>query len=175
VPTAPSSRNASPAAGPALHQEPGQTNLQRDRPHNQPLPPARIPGEGSLNNEFIGISPTGEFDFGGLFAEETFSSLFPVRNIAEIEVSPVMVRLRNDRTVLMRIIAARASVRLKEKEILFTGRVRVSSDNAEMATEELVFIPETSRLRTDHPFVLKRGSRTLEGSRLTTDLLLRPQ
>jgi hypothetical protein len=117
----------------------------------------------------------GEFDFGGLFDEETFSSLFPVRNVAEIEVSPVTVRLRNDHAILMRITAAKASVRLKEKAILFTGQVRVSSGSAEMTTEQLVFIPETSRLRTDGPFVLKQGGRTLEGSGLTTDLSLRPQ
>lgn len=128
-----------------------------------------------LENRSTQPSTTEEFDFSGLFAEETFSSLFPVRNVAEIEVSPVTVRLRNDDVVLMRITATKASVRLKEKSILFTGQVRVSSGNAVMTTEQLVFIPETSRLRTDQPFVLQQGGRTLEGSGLTTDLFLRPQ
>ena len=115
----------------------------------------------------------GEFDFGCLFAEETFSSLFPVRNIAEIEVSPVAVHLHNDKSVLTRIIAAKASVRLKDKEILFTGNVRVSTGSSELTTEHLSFLPGTSRLRTDHPFVLKRGDRTLEGTSLTTDIFLK--
>jgi lipopolysaccharide export system protein LptC len=125
-----------------------------------------------------GLSPlfsTPEFDFGGLFAEETFSSLFPVRNIAEIEVSPVTVHLRNDKSVLTRIIAAKASVRLKDQEILFTGNVRVSAGNSELTTEQLSFLPRTSRLRTDRPFVLKRGNRTIAGSSLTTDIFLQSQ
>lgn len=119
--------------------------------------------------------PSGEFDFRALFAEETFSSLFPVRNIAEIEVSPVKVRLHAGEAVLIQITAARASVRLKERAILFTGQVRVSSDGAEMTTEQLVFHPETARLWTEGPFVLKSGNRTLEGSNLTTDLSLSPR
>jgi hypothetical protein len=129
----------------------------------------------SLLHEPVKASPAGEFDFGGLFAEETFSSLFPVRNIAEIAVSPVTVHLHDDRTVLTRIIAAKASVRLREKEILFTGQVRVSSGGAELTTEQLALLPGTSRLRTDHPFVLKRGNRTLAGTGLTADLFLEPR
>ncbi|MCG2741569.1 MAG: LPS export ABC transporter periplasmic protein LptC [Syntrophaceae bacterium] len=117
----------------------------------------------------------GKFDFGGLFAEETFSSLFPARNIAEIVVSPVTVRLHDDKSVLTEITAAKASVRLKDKEILFTGNVRVSAAGAALTTEQLSFLPGTSRLRTNHPFVLKRGDRTLKGANLTTDLFLQPQ
>ncbi|OIP90162.1 MAG: LPS export ABC transporter periplasmic protein LptC [Syntrophaceae bacterium CG2_30_58_14] len=168
---APSSRNAPPSAGPPLQ--------------NRHLPPAAIPKEGTAPNSFQAedaaqnreLSPLlqSEFDFGGLFAEETFSSLFPVRNIAEIEVSPVTVRLHNDKSLLTEITAARASVRLKDKEILFTGNVRVSAGSSELTTEHLSFLPGTSRLRTDHPFVLKRGDRTLEGTSLTTDLFLQPQ
>ena len=150
---APSSRNAPPSAGPPLH--------------NRRLPPAAIPKGGT--------APTPEFDFGGLFSEETFSSLFPVRNIAEIEVSPVTVRLHNDKSLLTEITAAKASVLLKDKEIRFTGNVRVSAGSSELTTEDLSFLPGTSRLRTDHPFVLKRGDRTLQGASLTTDLFLQPQ
>ena len=124
---------------------------------------------------FAITSSERKFAFNGIFAEETFSSLFPARNIAEIEISPVTVRLRNENAILTSIAAARASVRLREKKILFTGQVRISSGNREMTTEQLVFIPETAHLRTDHPFVLKRGGRNLEGPSLTTDLFLQAQ
>jgi hypothetical protein len=135
---------------------------------------AETPLEGaSLLREPVKASPTGKFDFSGLFAEETFSSLFPIRNIAEIEVWPVTVRLHADRTVLTRNTAAKASVRLQEKEILFTGQVRVSSGGAELKTDQLAFLPGTSLLRMDHPFVLKREDRTLEGTSLTTDIFLK--
>ena len=117
----------------------------------------------------------GEVDFGALFTEETFSSLMPVRNIAEIAVSPVTVRLHDDTSLLTEITAAKASVRLKDKEILFTGNVRVSAGGSELTTEGLSFLPETSRLRTDRPFVLKWENRVLKGTSLTTDLFLQPQ
>jgi hypothetical protein len=127
------------------------------------------------NRELSPLFPTGEFDFGGLFAEETFSSLFPVRSIAEIDVSPVTVRLHNDKSLLTEITAAKASVLLKDKNILFTGNVRVSAGGSELTTEDLSFLPGTSRLRTDHPFVLKRGNRTIEGTSLTTNIFLQPR
>jgi len=113
-------------------------------------------------------------DFGGLFTEETFASLLPVRSIARIEIAPVTVRLHNDRSVLTEVTAARAEVLLREREILFTGNVRVSTSGAELTTESLSFHPDTARLRTDRPFVLKQGRRTLEGTGLSTDILLSP-
>lgn len=175
--TARSSKNAPPSPGQTLRRETELTDPRGNPPDDQPLPLSPVPEEDTLKQPSIETSPAGKFDFGGLFAEETFSSLFPVRNIAEIDVSPVTVRLRNDNgnAVLTRIIATKASVLLREKKLLFTGQVRVSSGNAAMTTEQLVFIPETSRLRTDHPFVLKRGNRTMEGTGLTTDLFLQPK
>jgi hypothetical protein len=130
--------------------------------------------DAAQNRERSPLFAAGNIDFGGLFAEETFSTLFPVRNVAEIEITPVTVRLHADQAVLTGIVAARASVRLQEKEILFTGNVRVSSGGAELTTEQLTFLSGSSRLRTDRPFVLKQGNRTLEGAGLTTDIFLRP-
>ena len=112
-------------------------------------------------------------DFTRLFAEETFSSLLPVRNIAEIEITPVTIRLRDDYAVLASIVAVKAAILLREKKIRFTGQVRASSGDAELLTEQLIFIPESSRLQTDHPFRLKRGDVVIRGARLTTDIFLK--
>jgi hypothetical protein len=111
--------------------------------------------------------------FNGLFAGETFSTLLPVRNIAEIVISPITLTLRNERTVLTSITAVKATVLLRERRILFTGQVRVSSGKTNLATEQLVFIPETSRLQTDHSYILKRGNTVSEGNRLTSDIFLK--
>jgi hypothetical protein len=113
-------------------------------------------------------------DFGGLLSEETFASLMPVRNIAKIELVPVTVRLHSDRTILTQIIAAQAEVRLQEKKIIFAGNVRVLSSGSELNADQIAFLPETGRLRTDRPFVLKQGRRTLEGKGLSTDIFLNP-
>jgi hypothetical protein len=118
--------------------------------------------------------PAEKWDFGDLFADETFSSLLPTKAISSIEAAPVAVQLHGKNGVMTRIAAASASVRLKDQEIIFAGGVRVSSGDAELTAEQLVFIPRTARFRMDKPFVLKKGPRTIEGTGLTTDLFLRP-
>lgn len=118
--------------------------------------------------------PTGEnVAFSGFFAEDTFSALLPVRNTAEIEISPIRLTLRGGRTALTSITAVRAAVLLRDKRILFTGQVRVVSGNADLTTEQLAFIPETSRLQTDRPYILKRGDTVREGVGLSTSIFLR--
>jgi hypothetical protein len=118
--------------------------------------------------------PIGEnVAFSGLFAGDAFSTLLPVRNTAEIEISPIRLTLRNERTVLTSIAAVRATVLLRDKRILFTGQVRVLSGNAELTTEQLSFIPATSRLQTDRPYILKRGNAVREGAGLSTSIFLR--
>jgi hypothetical protein len=119
------------------------------------------------------IPPGKNVAFNGLFAGETFSTLLPVRNIAEIVISPITLTLRNENTVLTSITAVKATVLLRERRILFTGQVRVLSGKTELTTEQLVFIPETSRLQTNHPCILKREDMVSEGSSLTTDIFLR--
>ncbi|MHB8090104.1 MAG: LPS export ABC transporter periplasmic protein LptC [Syntrophales bacterium] len=134
---------------------------------------AALPGKPSPQGTPGNISLENHPDFTRLFAEETFSSLLPVRNIAEIEISPVTIRLRNDDKVLASIAAVRAAILLREKRIRFTGQVRVSSGDAELTTEELIFIPEAALLQTDHPFILKRGGNAIHGPALTTDIFLK--
>jgi lipopolysaccharide export system protein LptC len=131
------------------------------------------PGGDSATQGPPGKSPTESIDFSGLFSEETFASLMPVRSIAKVEIAPVTVRLHNDRSVLTEVTAAKASLLLKEREILFTGNVRVFASGAELTTDRLSFLPETGRLQTDRPFVLKQGRRTLEGTGLATDIFLK--
>jgi hypothetical protein len=118
-------------------------------------------------------APVEPVDFSGLFSEETFASLLPARNISEIEVAPVTVRLHGERGVLTQIAASGAFVRLREREIVFAGNVRVSASGAELKTERLSFFPETALLETDRPFVLKQGRRTLEGTGFKTNIFLK--
>lgn len=132
------------------------------------------PGGDSATGGALGKVPTENIAFGGLFSEETFASLMPAQSIAKIEIAPVTVRLHGARSVLTEVTATRASLLLKEREILFAGNVRVNSSGAELATDQISFFPETGRLRTDRPFVLKQGRRTLEGTGLTTDIFLKP-
>lgn len=113
-----------------------------------------------------------KWNFEDLFAEETFSSLLPTKNISTIEAVPVTVRLHGEQGIMTQISAATASVRLKDRKILFNGRVRVLSGGSELSTEQVIFAPMTARLMTDKRYVLKRGGRTIRGSGLKTDIFL---
>jgi len=102
-----------------------------------PSPSPKDAGKPSPANTPGNSQPEKKFDLSGLFDENTFSSLLSARNIAELEISPITVRLRNTKEVLSTISASRASLHLRDKKIRFTGQVRVSSGNETMTTDEL--------------------------------------
>jgi hypothetical protein len=114
-----------------------------------------------------------DLNFGNLFDAETLASLLPVRNIAEIEISPATIRLRSEKEILSHVSSINATILLRKKIVLFTGQVRVVSGDSEMTTEELAFNPQTSRLQTDKPFILKRGNHTIADIGVTTDIFLK--
>lgn len=160
-----SSADAKPSRG-SLPREGG---LEKPEPQSPATAVAgRFFQEGGLKKTY---SPRN-LDFKGLFADETLSSLLPVRNIAQIEISPIAVRLRTDEAILTEVFAMKAVLLPREKKVLFTGRVRVVSGNAELTTEQLVFIPETATLHTDRPYALKRGEFAVKGTALTSDIFL---
>lgn len=170
--TKPLSAQASPDRGPASRETSAATSGGVHQ--------AREPTKSSLAGSSPGGKPTDRppaprWNFGDLFAGETFSSLLPTKNLSAIEAAPVMVRLHGSSALQTRIEASRASVRFRERDILFEGNVRVSAKGAELETEQLVFVPETACLKTDKPYILKKGDRTIEGTHLVTDLLLQPQ
>lgn len=102
-----------------------------------PSPSNQDAGKPSPANTSGNSQSEKKFDLSGLFDENTFSSLFSAHNIAELEISPITVRLRNAKEVLSTISASRASLLLRDKKIRFTGQVRVSSGNETMTTDEL--------------------------------------
>ncbi len=140
-----------------------------------PIPPSgKISGHSNGKPTQEGDSPAEKWHFGNLLADEVFSSLLPTKSISAIEMAPVTVVLHGGESVLTRISAAAAAIRLREQDILFKGGVRISSGEAELTTEQLLFAPRTSRLKVDSAFVLKQGARNIEGTSLTTDLFLQP-
>jgi hypothetical protein len=71
--------------------------------------------------------PIGEnVAFSGLFAGDAFSTLLPVRNTAEIEISPIRLTLRTERTVLTSIAAVREGAGLSTS--IFLGESGTATD-----------------------------------------------
>jgi hypothetical protein len=112
--------------------------------------------------------------FQHIFAEETLSS-FPasLKSITSIEAIPISVFFYNGDKLLTGISSSSATIRLNQREILFSGNVRVISGKRELTTEELAFIPESGILRTVKPFIMQTDGEQRKGKRATTDIFLR--
>jgi hypothetical protein len=102
--------------------------------------------------------------------ESTFG--LPLKRISAILMKPASVVLHDEQSVVTRIAASSAVIRLKQQDIIFKGNVRAVSGPAILTTERLVMIPETAVLKTDEHFVLKTPAKQREGQHLTTDVFL---
>jgi len=98
----------------------------------------------------------------------------PVKRIGNLVCRPVKIDLYEGDMLTSQIKADTAEVGLRERTIIFTGHVRVVSGKNRLATERLIFFPETGLLRTDTTFVLQREGRPTRGSNLLVDILLNP-
>jgi hypothetical protein len=113
------------------------------------------------------------FTFGDVFAKNALLS-FPVKRLSSVVLEPVRVRLHDEQSVVTEIWAASATIRLKKRDVLFTGGVRLVSGSKILTTSELVMAPERGVLLTNQGFKLETPEKELQGQGLTTDILLTP-
>jgi hypothetical protein len=109
--------------------------------------------------------------FKAVFAEEVLQS-FPKKHISSIMIEPISLNLHDENSLVTKITASSASIRLKERDILFEGDVRVVSDTRLLKADKLSMRPEDSVISTDGHFTLKTPEKKWEGQRLTTDIFL---
>lgn len=109
--------------------------------------------------------------FEHIFSKKALPS-FPVKRVSSIVAEPVHVKLHDEESVVTEISASSASIRMKKREVLFEGKVRVVSGNRVLTTDQLSFLPENAVLRADGHFVLRTPEKQFEGKRLTTDIFL---
>ena len=122
--------------------------------------------DGNLEPSHQGVA------FEEIFAREVLPS-FPTKRISSILMEPVRISLHDERSLVTQIIADSAAIRLKQRNIVFKGHVRVSSGSRSLTTELLVFFPENAILKTDRGYVLRTPTEELNGPHLSTDILLR--
>ena len=114
----------------------------------------------------------GPLSFEGSFTRESLPSLSG-KGIASIRLEPVAFNLHEDTSLITRISADSATVRLKQRDVLFRGKVRVESGGRLLTTARLSFMPKTASFATRHHFVLEAPEKRVEGEGITTDLYLR--
>lgn len=143
----------------------------------------------NLNNSVIDIYGQGDESgkdvvtglkeqISGVTFKDTFSKdallAFPGKSIASITMQPVSMSLYIGESLITRISASSASVRMKQRDIVFQGGVEVSSDKKTLTTDRLIFFPEKALINTNSHFVLKTIDGQSEGEQLSADIFLMP-
>ncbi len=114
-----------------------------------------------------------DLTFKDAISKEILSSL-PVKRISSIVMKPIYVEIHDERSIVTRITADSAAVRLTKRNILFKGNIRVVSGSRVLTTNRLRMLPEKATLKTNGHFLLKTPEKQLEGRGLTPDVFLRP-
>lgn len=99
---------------------------------------------------------------------------FSTKRVSSIEMAPVSVALYEGKSVLSRIKADSATVRLKNRDVLFKGNVEVTSGPRLLTTDRLSLLAEGALLKTEGHFVLKTNKNEERGKKLTADIFLKP-
>ena len=111
--------------------------------------------------------------FANVFKKETLPS-FPEKRISSILIDPICLKIHVDNFLITQITATTASIKLKNRHIVFNGDVRVISGENILQTGQLTLIPEKAILQTDHHFIIKTAEKREEGEHLRTDIFLHP-
>jgi len=109
--------------------------------------------------------------FDGVLKKEALPS-FPIKRISAVIMEPVSLVLHDERSVVTQISAISSVIRLKNRDILFRGNVRVVSGGRVLTTDHLSLKPVNAALRTDGQYRLSTPEKNKEGKGLTTDIFL---
>ena len=95
-----------------------------------------------------------------------------LKRVSSIVMKPVIMVFYDDQEIISRVSAESAVIRYKNRDILFSGNVIVTSGPRVLNTEQLRMIPEKATVKTDHPFIIKTPEKQTKGNYLTTDICL---
>ena len=110
--------------------------------------------------------------FNDILQKDAFHA-FSTKRVLSVEMEPVCIKLHDDTAVVTEITANSATIRLKNRDILFKGHVRVISGPKLLTTSQLKLFPENSIIETDRHYILKTNEKQIEGQQLTTDIFLK--
>jgi hypothetical protein len=109
--------------------------------------------------------------FNSMSLEDIFR-LFPIKRITSIKLEPVSIELHYNDSLISRISANSATIRLKHGYVLFEKNVRVDSDNKLLMADNLRLYPNNSTIEIDQNYILDTPQKRWEGKGLLTDISL---
>lgn len=112
-----------------------------------------------------------EVTFDDVFSKDALPSML-VKRISSVSIVPVRLVLLNGDSPLATISAQSATVRLRERDILFRGKVKLTSGNRVLTTNEMLLLPEKGTVQCDHNFQLTASGKERSGVHLNTDIFL---
>jgi len=131
-----------------------------------------VPGKKPDQSQYI-PEPEQRFRFNDIFSEDSLPP-FPVKRVSSVVLKPITIELHDEDSVVTTISASSGVIRLKQRDILFKGNVRVISGSKVLTTELLSMLPQEAVFKTDRPFMLKTPEKQWNGNRLITDVFLKP-
>jgi hypothetical protein len=111
--------------------------------------------------------------FGDAFLKKSLPS-FGVKRVSSITIEPVTVKLHAERHTLTEISAASATIRLKNRDVLFEDEVRVLSGSRQLKAHTLSLMPRDATLESAGPYELTISGNTMRGEGFESDIFLRP-
>jgi len=124
------------------------------------------------NPEREGEEPTArKLELNDVFHNEAMPS-FGVKRVTSITLEPIQLILHDEKSVVSEISAAFATIRVKERDILFKGSVRVVSGQTTLLTETLSLDPLKGILRSEDQVFVHEATGAKEIKGIVTDLLL---
>lgn len=132
---------------------------------------AKSPAQDTGSTTHISARPVAP-DFSSLFTDGTLPS-FPAKRISSLIIEPVHVNLHDEESLVARIAASSAIIRLRQRDIVFKGNVIMESGPRMLHTDRLSLLPEHALVRVERQFVLETPEGRLEGNKLATNIFLK--
>jgi hypothetical protein len=102
-------------------------------------------------------------------------AVLPGGRLSGIVMRPVIVELYHDDDLLTKITADKAYLRVRNRQIVFEGQVRMASRDRWLTTRRLSLAPQTALVSVMTAYRRSHAGQVEEGRSLQTDLCLNPQ
>ena len=120
--------------------------------------------------QYIESSQQNKYFFSG-FEEDFFSS--HAKRLHSLIMTPITIYFYDEDENLSQITASRASLRLKNQDIVFKGNVHLASGAKHITTNQLIFSPNEEEFYIPNKYTLKIRGEEKTGEHLNADIFLR--
>ncbi len=117
--------------------------------------------------------PKDKITFKNSFSRDTLSSFYD-KKISTLKIAPVQINLHQNNTLITSISALSSKVRIKQKDIFFSGKVSIQSGTSKLTTEKLSFNPDDATFQTDTSYELKTDKGDFKGNGFKSNIFLQP-